>query len=65
MPSMDRQGIVVFLTEERVFGTAVGPIGAHFTLISYTYMGNDYEVLVENDDFEIVGDDEDEEGIAE
>jgi len=40
----------VYLYEERVLGELV-ELGAHFSMIRYTYKGNDYEVLVENDDF--------------
>jgi hypothetical protein len=32
----------------------VGPLGAYYTVIAYTLGGIDYEVFVENDDFEIL-----------
>ena len=51
----NREGLV-WLTEERCYGFIVGPQDAYYTLIRYTNMGVEYEVLVENDEFEILED---------
>ena len=51
---MGRQGLnfdnLVYIYEDEVWGILV-ELGAHFSTISYTHNGNDFEVLVENDDF--------------
>ena len=51
----NREGLV-WLTEERCFGEIVGSMDAYFTLIRYTKRGIEYEVPVENDEFEILED---------
>lgn len=53
---MDRQVLNAWMIEEKVYAAVVGSVGAHFTTLKYTYKGNDYEVLVENDDFELLDD---------
>lgn len=45
---------LVWLKVERTFGIIAGPINAFHTLIRYTYQGIDYEVEVENDEFDIL-----------
>ena len=42
---------VIWLTEERTFGVLV-QMGAFYSLVRYTKYGNDYEVLIDNDEFE-------------
>lgn len=53
---MDRHLLEVYLVNEGVYGQVVGPVGAYFSLVQYTFKGIDYEVLVENEDFVIVDD---------
>ena len=59
MPNMDRQVLNddnrVYLYEEGVYGELLVS-GAYFSLIRYTLRGNDFEVLVENDDFVLLSD---------
>ncbi len=45
---------LVWLIDEQVEGHIVGSMGAFFTMIAYHRGGMDYEVLVENDDFELI-----------
>lgn len=47
---------LVWLFEERTYGYVVGGIGAYYTTIWYLLGGIEYEVLMENDDFELVED---------
>jgi len=47
---------IVWLTEERAFGRVIRQ-GAFFSLIAYSQGGIDYEVLMENDEFESIGED--------
>lgn len=42
---------IVWLTEERTFGILLS-LGASFSWIKYSRDGIDYEILVENDEFE-------------
>lgn len=49
---------LVRLIDEGVYGRIIGPLGAYYTIIRYTLGGIDYEVFVENDDFEILEGDE-------
>lgn len=42
---------IVWLTEERLFAELVN-LGAHASLVRYTRAGNEYEVYVDNDEFE-------------
>lgn len=46
----------MWLLEERVFGEIVGALGAYYTTIAYTKGGIEFEVLMENDDFELMED---------
>lgn len=50
------EGELVWVTFERVFGRAPNGIGAHLTLVRYTLNGIDYEVYLENDEFQTVED---------
>lgn len=43
---------IVWLLEERVFGILVR-LGTYFSLVRYNKNGMEYEVLIENDEFEI------------
>lgn len=52
----NREGSVVWLTEERCFGVIVGSLNAHYTTICYTKGGIEYEEFVENNEFEILED---------
>lgn len=47
---------LVWLFEERTYGYVVGGIGAYYTTVWYLLGGIEYEVLMENDDFELVED---------
>jgi hypothetical protein len=49
---------IVWLTYERTFGYLVTE-GAHFSRIRYQAGGMEWDVLVENDEFEIILDYED------
>lgn len=42
--------MTIYLTEERVFGSMVR-MGAYFSTVNYTKGGNEYEVMVENNEF--------------
>ena len=44
---------IVWLTEERTHGYLIN-LGAYFSLIRYTKKGIDYEVFVDNNDFEYI-----------
>lgn len=45
---------LVWIVDERVFGRIVGPMGAYYSNVVYTKDGIDYEVLMENDEFQLV-----------
>lgn len=47
---------LVWLPYERTYGYVIGSIGAYYTKIWYLLGGIEYEVLMENDDFELVED---------
>lgn len=47
---------LVWLPYEHVYGTIVGGLGAYYTMIAYTKAGIEYEVLMENDEFELMED---------
>lgn len=47
---------LVWLPDERVFGRIVGPMGAYYSTIAYIKGGMEYEVLMENNEFELVED---------
>lgn len=51
---MDRQ-VLIHLREENLYGELV-ELGAHFSTVKYTLEGNDYEVLMENEDFVLLDD---------
>lgn len=53
---MTNDEVLVWLTEERVFGVVSGSIGAHYTQIKYTKGGIEYDVLVENDEYKTMED---------
>jgi len=42
---------IVWLTEERTFAELIR-MGAYFSTVRYTRGGIDYEVLIDNDEFE-------------
>lgn len=52
----NREGSVVWLTEERCFGVIVGPLDAFYTLINWVKGGLEHEEFVENNEFEILED---------
>lgn len=39
-----------------IIGEIVGALGAHYTTVRYTLGGNEYEVLLESDEFELMED---------
>jgi len=45
---------VVIVIEEGVLGVIVGPMGAYYTNIRYVKAGMEYEVLMENQEFELM-----------
>lgn len=47
---------LVWIPEERAYGHIVGAMGAYYTMIAFTKAGQEYEVLMENEEFEIIGD---------
>lgn len=47
---------IVWLTEERTFAVLVN-LGAYVSTVRYTHGGIDYEVIIDNDDFEYWKDD--------
>lgn len=51
-----REAEVVWLTEERCFGTVEGALGAYYTTIKYIKGGIEFEVLMENDEFKLLED---------
>lgn len=53
----NREGLnLVWLPEEKVYGFIVGGLGAFYTNIRYVKGGNEFEVLMENDEFELMED---------
>lgn len=50
----------VWLTEERTFAELLN-LGAHASLVRYTREGHDFEVYVDNDEFEYREDDDSDE----
>lgn len=44
---------VVWLTDERTFAWLIN-VGAYYSLVKYTQEGIDYEVLVDNDEYEYI-----------
>lgn len=52
----NREGSVVWLTEERCFGVIIGPLGAWYTTIRYIKGGIEHEEFVENNEFQILED---------
>jgi hypothetical protein len=47
---------IVWVPDERVYGHVVGGLGAYYTTIRYVSGGNEFEVLMENDEFELMED---------
>lgn len=47
---------VVWVDDEKVFGTIVGSLGAYYTIIRYIKGGIEHEVLMENDEFTLLED---------
>lgn len=47
---------LVWLLHERTYGYIVGAMGTYYTTIWYLLGGIEYEVLMENEDFELVED---------
>lgn len=54
MSNRENSERVVWIEDEHVFGNIVGGLGAFFTTISYTKGGIEYEVLMENDEFQLL-----------
>lgn len=52
----NREGRVVWLTEERCFGRIAGSHDAFYTLINWTKGGLEHEEFVENNEFQILED---------
>ena len=50
---------IVWLIEERTFGYLINQ-GAYYSRVRFVYQDIEYDTLVENDDFEIILDYEDE-----
>lgn len=44
----------VYLIYERCFGSLVGPMGAFYSRVEFTKGGIEYEVLIENNEFQIL-----------
>lgn len=51
----NREGSLVWLTEERCFGFVAGPLDAYYTLIRWVRGGLEHEEFVENNEFQIIG----------
>lgn len=47
---------VVYIPEVKTYGFIVGMMGAYYTTVRYVSGGIDYEVLMENDEFEMMED---------
>lgn len=47
---------VVWLDDERCFGTIVGALGAYYTNIRYIKGGIEYEVMMESNEFTLLED---------
>lgn len=47
---------VVWLDDERCFGTIVGPLNAYYTLIRYVKGGIEFEVMMESNEFTLLED---------
>ena len=47
-------GRIVWLTNERCFGTLVGPMGAYYSTVHFFRWGHEHEELMENNEFEFV-----------
>lgn len=54
----NREGLgrVVFIPEFKIYGLIVGPMGAFYTTVRYVLGGIEFEVLMENDEFELMED---------
>ena len=53
----NREGLnLVWIPEERTYGFIEGPLGAYYTKIRYIKGGIEFEVLMENDEFELMED---------
>lgn len=51
---MRNREVLVWIPEERVYGWVVGGVGTYFTTIKYAKAGQSFEVLMENEDFELM-----------
>jgi hypothetical protein len=47
---------LVYIIDDEVYGTIVGRMGAYYTTVVYVKGGMEYEVLLENDEFELMED---------
>lgn len=56
----NREGVdrEVWVFDPGCVGVIVGPMGAYYTTINYIYGGVEFEVLMENEEFELIEDDE-------
>lgn len=52
--SEDNEYRVVWLPEWRTYGELVGPMGAFFSTVKFVSAGTEYELLLDNDEFEFV-----------
>lgn len=56
MSNREGNSRLVWLDDERCFGTIVGSMGAYYTMVAYIKGGIEYEVLIENDEFTLLED---------
>jgi len=49
---------VIWLTEERVHGLLLN-MGAHYSTVKYTKNGMEYQVLIENNEFNFIDEQDD------
>ena len=56
MSNRESNDRVVWLDDEQTFGSIVGALGAYYTTIRYIKGGNEYEVLMENNEFTLLED---------
>lgn len=54
MLNREVNGRLIYLKYERCYGAIVDRMGTYFTKVKFVKNGVEYEVLVENDEFEFV-----------
>ena len=57
---MTRQPEFVWMTDEQVYAEVVS-LGAHVSVVKFTQAGVEYQVVVNNDEFEYFGEQDDDE----